>query len=1005
MVYQLPSSFSGGIQSAVESIKKWTLPQSVTSPVVKPEKVKQTTKLPVKKTGYVPLTREQFMKAQESGFTPDQIIEMEKRRKSEMESVPQSPKFDRSNPQQFLADYEQSVREGNPRALATWIFSWITKWIGNIAQFVEKTPTVGEMIFGKKETGLPSIAEPIQKRTNMVADTATSKLWVNPESNFYKWGEFAGKIALTNALLPWIWGGAGLGSRVLAWVTEWALQGWAFDVVNQGKVTKENVGIWAVVWGALPLVWATLSKGKEYFTSKLPAKLQLQGLMNPAKVTMLKKQLQTDWVATPEDVAKWMIDRNIKGDKETIIKTLISRAEQSKQAVDDSLAAVYGTVQSNIAKNALQQSYDDVSKIAGLEDEASRILELLNKDTYTLSELNQVKRILDDQYNLFTKTGDPTAWLKAKWLQGIRQQLRQTIEDVASKAGIKNIKALNNETQIARWMADAIARKDSADAVREALTAFAPTWVGGIIGWVAWPFDNNTVEGKVGNILLGMFVGRVAGSTKLKTNVASFLSKLSKKEVSALDAYLKAGGKSALPLQILEKLDDTIKLLPPASGLPTSAKVVDVQPMTGFLPWVMQKQSEAISSKVWTQPLTTSLSKGLSKSAINSEASTVLPKQTTKVNIPWKKVNTPIIQKTEVKAKLPMKETPKTPQNNTEVGIIERSSKKINSLMDELWDKAKMADWTSNELEKALNEGKITLDEAKKIHELRIQKWMSNNAFEKMNNTGTKSELKGEPSWQATIRNFEEKAKTPQVEGKTEPLSFKDMPKSPEVGRYVWATRKTKDGYVAEIYDTKTKKTESVGVWRSKEQADEMIGQTIQDKGMSKVWDKVEKERKQSLPLSSKSEVKYSKPIDLSDAESDLIFDYTKSGGGTSKPMWIEKQKKVSNVIKKLPENTDTVYSWQKPSNETISELESWEFTSKRLISSSTEKRIAQEFMDYNPNQRNQAFFTIEWGGHDISKFSQFNHSIGGEKEILFPIGTKFKVEKTGSNTYTLYPQ
>ena len=42
---------------------------------------------------------------------------------------------------------------------------------------------------------------------------------------------------------------------------------------------------------------------------------------------------------------------------------------------------------------------------------------------------------------------------------------------------------------------------------------------------------------------------------------------------------------------------------------------------------------------------------------------------------------------------------------------------------------------------------------------------------------------------------------------------------------------------------------------------------------------------KQSLPLSQKSEVKYSKPIDLSDAESDLIFDYTKSGGGTSKPM------------------------------------------------------------------------------------------------------------------------
>jgi hypothetical protein len=42
---------------------------------------------------------------------------------------------------------------------------------------------------------------------------------------------------------------------------------------------------------------------------------------------------------------------------------------------------------------------------------------------------------------------------------------------------------------------------------------------------------------------------------------------------------------------------------------------------------------------------------------------------------------------------------------------------------------------------------------------------MSNSAFEKMNKTGTKSELKGEPSWDATIRNFKEKqSKLPKSE-------------------------------------------------------------------------------------------------------------------------------------------------------------------------------------------------------------------------------------------------
>ncbi len=79
---------------------------------------------------------------------------------------------------------------------------------------------------------------------------------------------------------------------------------------------------------------------------------------------MLKKQLITEGVATPEDVAKWMLDRNIKGDKETIIKTLLDRAKQSRQAVDDSLATITTATESAAAKKALQQTYDDISKIA-----------------------------------------------------------------------------------------------------------------------------------------------------------------------------------------------------------------------------------------------------------------------------------------------------------------------------------------------------------------------------------------------------------------------------------------------------------------------------------------------------------------------------------------------------------------------------------------------------------------------------------------------------------------
>jgi len=59
-----------------------------------------------------------------------------------------------------------------------------------------------------------------------------------------------------------------------------------------------------------------------------------------------------------------MLDRNIKGDKQTIINMLLERAKQSKSAVDDTLASISGVVESVSAKKALSQTYDDVSKIA-----------------------------------------------------------------------------------------------------------------------------------------------------------------------------------------------------------------------------------------------------------------------------------------------------------------------------------------------------------------------------------------------------------------------------------------------------------------------------------------------------------------------------------------------------------------------------------------------------------------------------------------------------------------
>lgn len=535
-----------------------------------------------------------------------------------------------------------------------WLAYWAGKGIMNIA-----AGSVGAGLIGKGIQAGTKLGAVANLGTKIATKSPTLAKYGNPIIQGFTWAATKGNLAQKV-----IWGAA-TGAREWLW----------FDLASANTPWAGTV--WgAVIWGALPVVWAGLKATWNYLSRTLPWNLQLQGLMNPAKVTMLKKQLQTEWVTSPQDVGKWMLDRGIKWNKETIINTLISWAEKSKQAVDDSLSAIKKTVFSPVAKKALQQTYDDMAKVAGLEDDAAKVLKLLKKDKYTLSELNWVKRILDDQYNLFTKTGDPTAWLKAKWLQTIRQQLRKTIEEVASEAGVKNIRALNNETQIARTMADAIARKDSANAVKEALTAFAPTWVGSIIGGVAWPFDNSTIEGKVWNVLLGMLAGKVLGSTTLKTNVASLLNKLSKQEISALDAYIKSGGKWNLPSQIIEKME-AMKLLPPPSWMPLSWNVVDVKPITGYLPGVLQKQAQAISSKVGKQPLTT-------QQSLQSWATSLL---WNKIGLEsWKKVsplkklktNEDIIGKKIKKTT----ETSKTPQEGKTLDILTKEARKYDTLED-----------------------------------------------------------------------------------------------------------------------------------------------------------------------------------------------------------------------------------------------------------------------------------------------------------------------------------
>jgi len=434
---------------------------------------------------------------------------------------------------------------------------------------------------------------------------AIQSTWLyNPNSTGAKIGETITDIGSTfvwpnkiKILKEWTGLVTKYAPKVLNLAQEGAVMGSKYDIATKWEVTKEwawygalwNVVFWWTAW--------IVKKWYDVVKNELPASLTLGGLINPWKLDIVKKSLQVDeWVATPQDVGKWILDRVKPWNKQEIAEQLIQHAEKTKWAVDEALASIPTYFKNPEAKKALLQIRSELEWKAWLEWKLSKIDELLAKPDYTLSELNAVKRELDDMYNLYTKTGDPSAWLKAEWLRNIRANLRGFIEKEAEKYGV-NIRKLNNETSVARGLADWMLRKDSADGVRELLTAFAPSgaWAA-IWAWqaiVRWE-DPLTV---LRDALIGGIATKIGTSTAVRTRIASALNRLAPKDLTALENYIRSGGKDAIGKKVAEKVIKEGRALP-ARTLTKETDFIKPTPKAIVTP---QTQERAIinQSKKW----------------------------------------------------------------------------------------------------------------------------------------------------------------------------------------------------------------------------------------------------------------------------------------------------------------------------------------------------------------------------------------------------------------------
>ena len=441
----------------------------------------------------------------------------------------------------------------------TWAWRFIAKWAADAIGWTAKQlwadeDKVNSLVQSYKDSLKDFSWEAIGADTDSIAYNVTKWVWDIAQVVAWEWLiKWALQGTTKGAALLNYMKNAPTWQKMIAWGIEWAWDMTLYSIVADSELpSPEEAWVGAVIGAAIPwgarLYWA-VKPSIQKAMQKAASQLELSWLLNPAKLNTIKNQLINEWTDLAkawlkgweaEDVGKWMIDRGFKWDKATIIKDLWEYAKKSHSLKREVLGASESLHSVDSANKSLEIIHNTIDWVPWLEKRLARVEELMWKEKHTLAELDEIKSILDDTVSIYTNAWDVRAWAVKDWLDKVRKDLRKYIEDAATNEWLGNVKMLNNETQISKALEDAISRKDSADAAREMLSVFSKSAIWGAAWYNVWPFDNDTLWGKLGNIAVWALAWKYLFSTKAKTELAWLINKMSwssKKELERFVAW------------------------------------------------------------------------------------------------------------------------------------------------------------------------------------------------------------------------------------------------------------------------------------------------------------------------------------------------------------------------------------------------------------------------------------------------------------------------------------
>lgn len=249
-----------------------------------------------------------------------------------------------------------------------------------------------------------------------------------------------------------------------------------------------------------------------------------------------------------ETPAQFILRKGISGTREGIMDDLDKLWRKSKDVVDGEIGKVRETFDliddaPDVFK-ALSEIQETAAKF-GLEEELKFVTDLIKKERVSLTDINAVKRQMDDLYTLYSRSNDPTASLIAERLRRIRDGIKGFIEETAEQKGLQDVRVLNKDTQLARELLkdmemSAVGRYPSN------IISMGDFLTGGV-GGAFVGYDPILTAGIV-------ISRRVLGSTMFKTTLAKYLNRLSVDELGKMLKVMKGGRHTKETIRITRKV-------------------------------------------------------------------------------------------------------------------------------------------------------------------------------------------------------------------------------------------------------------------------------------------------------------------------------------------------------------------------------------------------------------------------------------------------------------------